>query len=217
MADRYLAAIGEARLESRGGLPVDDADVFSGAREPIGRVDADDTGTEHNDVEAVGRRRHLRSPSEAACAQAARQAAPSVIDLRVSPTPFMGGGLHRRWEPDGSTFQSVSRQAVLLPESFRGGCSFGASQAQSAKPVSPTCKVIVQRGTRFVKCSGLPGLQGHKKVTRNRRRAPLRFARVPTACPTRRPGLSRARSRNARSPASGGHSARPETRRCRGR
>jgi hypothetical protein len=37
----------------------------------------------------------------------------------------------------GASFQMLSCHAVLLPESFRGGCSFGAGK----KPVSPDVTV----------------------------------------------------------------------------
>jgi hypothetical protein len=42
----------------------------------------------------------------------------------------------------GASFQMQSSHAVRLPESFRGGCSFGAG----SKPVSPDVTVVKQMG-----------------------------------------------------------------------
>src|SRR5262249_29662732 len=46
-----------------------------------------------------------------------------------------------------ASFQSTSIIAVLLPESFRGGCSFGVG-----KPISPA---VISTCTNFRFCSGL--------------------------------------------------------------
>ena len=54
--------------------------------------------------------------------------APSVIDLRVSSHSVVEA-TYTVGESFWLSFQRVSRQAVLLPESFRGGCSFGAGVA----------------------------------------------------------------------------------------
>jgi len=42
-------------------------------------------------------------------------------------------------KPVGVSFQMLASHAVRLPESFRGGCSFGAG---SLEPVSPDVTVI---------------------------------------------------------------------------
>src|SRR4051812_29070794 len=60
-------------------------------------------------------------------------AAPLSWDLRDFPVTKNGGGLPLRWKPfHRPRFPEVHHPiAVLLPESFRGGCSFGPLLRQS--------------------------------------------------------------------------------------
>jgi len=51
--------------------------------------------------------------------------APSVIGLRVWQRPSHTVPAYTFGGSCCSAFQSVDRRAVRLPESFRGGCSFG--------------------------------------------------------------------------------------------
>ena len=51
--------------------------------------------------------------------------APSVIGLRVWPTSLQAMAAYTFGGSCCSAFQSVDRRAVRVPESFRGGCSFG--------------------------------------------------------------------------------------------
>ena len=51
--------------------------------------------------------------------------APSVIGLRVWPRSLQATAAYTFGGSCCSPFQSVDRRAVRVPESFRGGCSFG--------------------------------------------------------------------------------------------
>lgn len=50
---------------------------------------------------------------------------PSVIGLRVWPTSLQAIAVYTFGGSRCSAFQSVDRRAVRVPESLRGGCSFG--------------------------------------------------------------------------------------------
>src|SRR5207249_5852294 len=132
-----------ARLESGSGLSVDDANLAPGPHRPIGGVDADDAGAQHDQIEiGIGRGDELGERSvEHGFAARLREAshAPSVMSLRVSPPC---GGLLLRRTALRSLSGSLSRSPVLEPESFRGGCSFGAGPRDPALPTACTVSVI---------------------------------------------------------------------------
>ena len=97
----------------------------------------------------IGHRRHASYHGPAAQEQCPRQPveAPSVMGPE-SITPSADARLPLRWASGAAAaFQMSSPLAVLLPESFRGGCSFGAGQLQGA-PVSPDVTIKSDMGTR---------------------------------------------------------------------
>ena len=57
--------------------------------------------------------------------------APSVIGLRAWPTSLQATVAYTFGGSCCSAFQSVDRRTVRVPESFRGGCSFGGRRTDS--------------------------------------------------------------------------------------
>src|SRR3974390_1550749 len=69
MADRDLSSVGETRLQPGLWLTIDHANGLAVTRIPIGAIDADDAGTENNDIEVVGSRVHAQALQRGAFGQ----------------------------------------------------------------------------------------------------------------------------------------------------
>ena len=126
---RQLAAVGERGFHRRVAVLFQQGDREAALGQGIGGGDAGDTATDDCDCFHCCRSR--TSGGHSPCAQRAA-GAPSVLDLRDSRA--RDGSLAPSVRPatkTGRLFRVSAVIAVLLPESFRGGCSFGAAMRQS--------------------------------------------------------------------------------------
>src|SRR5215469_5557276 len=75
--------------------------------------------------------------------------APSVVDperftaTEAEPRPGLTPSVSGRRLVPAAAFQSALPPAVLLPESFRGGCSFGAAPHRATSPAGVHTAVLV--------------------------------------------------------------------------